>query len=214
MFIAKLIVFVIMWIVFPKFINQIKCNGFMKIFRFFFGKIKYFFQRIYRTLNVKKSSHYVWKELIKYHKRSGWRFGQFDNEKYIECGFKVDDANCVDFNYAVGSAKLVFKSIILQRFEEENINDILVLASHFNGLLNFGTVKVSAKYNYVEFVFSRDLLTYSLYPGEINSDTDTHFELSKDIFWSFDNMITTGDDPVFVFSELLRKKEEEKNASN
>jgi hypothetical protein len=80
--------------------------------------------------------------------------------------------------------------------------------------LNFGTVKVSAKYNYVEFVFSRDLLTYSLYPGEINSDTDTHFELSKDIFWSFNNMIETGEDPVFVFSELLRKKEDEKNASN
>ena len=214
MIIVKIIVIVFFWMIFPKFIGQIKISGIMKKMRFRLGKIKNVFRRIYRLLNVNKSEHYAWIELLKYHKNSGWRFGQFDNEKYIECGFKVDDANCVDFNYAVGSAKLVFKSIILQRFEEENINDILVLASHFNGLLNFGTVKVSAKYNYVEFVFSRDLLTYSLYPGEINSDTDTHFELSKEIFWSFNNMIETGEDPVFVFSELLRKKEDEKNASN
>jgi hypothetical protein len=46
-----------------------------------------------------------------------------------------------------------------------------------------------------------------LYSGEINSDTDTHFELTKDVFWAFNNMIVTGDDPVFVFSELMRNKE-------
>ncbi len=186
----------------------------MKTMRFIFSKIKYFFQRIYRTLNVKKSSHYVWKELLKFHKSSGWNFGQFDNDKHIECGFKLDDTTCVDFNYLVSSGRLIFRSTILQRFDEEITNDVLVLASHFNGLLNFGTVKVSVKYNYVEFVYSRDLLTYSLFPGEINSDTDTHFDLTQDCFWSFRNMIETGDDPVFVFSELLRKKEDEKNASN
>jgi hypothetical protein len=186
----------------------------MKIIRFNFSKIKFVFKRIYRTLNVKKSSQYVWKELIKYHKTSGWNFGQFDNDKHIECGFKVDAINCVDFNYAVDSGRLFFRSTILQNFNEEFTNDILVLASHFNGLLNFGTVKVSVKYNYVEFLFSRDLLIYSLYPGEINNDTDTHFELTKDIFWSFNRMIATGEDPVFIFSELLRKKEEEKNPAD
>ena len=94
-------------------------------------------------------------------------------------GFKVDDTNCVDFNYAVSSGKLLFRATILQRFDEEITNDVLVLASHFNGLLNFGTVKVSVKYNYVEFVYSRDLLTYSLFPGEINTDTDIHFNLTQ-----------------------------------
>ena len=93
-------------------------------------------------------------------------------------------------------------------------NDVLVLASHFNGLLNFGTVKVSVKYNYVEFIYSRDLLTYSLFPGEISSDTDIHFELTKDCFWSFTNLIETGDDPVFVFSELMRRNNKEDNTGN
>ena len=205
MIIVRIVVFIILWRVYPKIISSL-----MKTVRFLFSKIKYFFERIYRTLNVKKASHFVWKELIKYHKSSGWNFGQFDNDKHIKCNFKMDDTTCTDFNYAVGSDRLLFTSTILQEFDEEITNDILVLASHFNGLLNFGVVKVSVKYNYVEFIYSRDLLTYSLFPGEISRDTDIHFEITKDCFWSFRNMIETGQDPVFVFSDFLRKKEEEK----
>ncbi len=214
MIIAKLIVFFFMWFVLPKFIRHLKIGVIMKKIRYVSSKIKFLFKRIYRLLTISKSSQYVWKDLINYHKNSGWRYGQFENEKYIECSFKVDETNCVDFNYAVNSGKLVFRSTILPSFDEEATNDILVLASHFNGLLNFGSVKVSVKYNYVEFVYSRDLLTYSLYPGEINSDTDAHFDLTKDCFWTFNNLIESGEDPVFVFSELLKRKDEESNADN
>lgn len=185
----------------------------MRKTRLFFNKIKFSSQRIYRILNVKKSTDFVWKELIKFHKNSGWNFGQFDNDKRLASSFKVDDTNYVDFNYVVSSDTLTFRATILPSFDEEITNDILVLASHFNGLLSFSVVKVSVKYNFVEFIYSRDLLTYSLFPGEINSDTDTHFCLTKDCFWSFNNLIETGDDPVFVFSELLRRKEEERENS-
>jgi hypothetical protein len=175
-----------------------------------YRKIKFTLKRIYRLLNVKHASHYVWIDLIKFHKKSGWIFGQYDKEKSIECGFKVDDTNYVDFHYSVRSGKLIFRSTILKRFDEEITNDILVLASHFNGLLPCGAVKVSVKYNHVEFIYSRDLLTYSLFPGEIDSDTDTHYKLTKDCLWSFTNLIETGEDPVFVFSEFLRRYEAKK----
>ena len=186
----------------------------MKTVKVIFNKIKNRVRRIYRTLTVVKSPQYVWKELIKYHKISGWRFGQFDNDSQIECCFKVNEINSVSFTYTVKPDNLLFRATILENFDEELTNDILVLASHFNGLLNFGVVKVSVKYNFVEFVYSRDLLTYSLFPGEINSDTDIHYRLAKDCFWSFTNLIETGEDPVFIFSELLRRKDEEKNTSN
>ena len=115
----------------------------------------------------------------------------------------------MNFIYAVNSERLTFRSIILHSFDEEITNDILVLASHFNSLLPFGVVRVSLKYNYVEVVYSRDILTYSLFLGEIESDTNLHFQISKDCILSFTNLIETGDDPVFVFSEFLRRKEEE-----
>jgi hypothetical protein len=179
-----------------------------------YRKIRFALKRIYRLLNVKNDSHYVWIELIKFHKNSGWNFGQFEKKKYIECGFKVDDRNYVDFKYSISSGKLTFRSTILKRFDEEITNDILVLASHFNALLGFGVVKVNIKYNQVEFIYSRDLLTYSLYPGEIDSDTDTHYKLTKDCLWSFTNLIESGEDPVFVFSEFLRRKDTKKIDGN
>lgn len=210
--IVRLLLFVVLWSSGIISLTPFK-NFIMRKTRFIFNKIKFSSQRIYRILNSKKSTDFVWKELIKFHKSSGWNFGQFDNDKHIECAFKVDDTNYVNFNYVVSSGNLTFRATILQSFDEEITNDILVLASHFNGLLSFGVVKVSIKYNYVEFIYSRDLLTYSLFPGEINSDTETHFKLTKDCFWSFTNLIETGDDPVFVFSELLKRKEEESKNS-
>ena len=211
MFIAKLIVFFIMWFVIPNYVRQPKISGFMKKIRYVSSKIKFLFQRIYRLLTFSKSPQFVWEDLIKYHKRSGWRFGQFNNEKTIECNFKIDETNTVNFSYTVDSGKLIFRSSILQSFDEENTNDILVLASHFNSLLNFGVVKVSINYNCVDFVYTRDLLTYSLFSGEIDDDTTVHFNLTKDIFWSFSNMVSTGDDPVFVFSELMKRREKNNN---
>jgi len=57
------------------------------------------FRRIYRLLNVKKRSEIVWEELIKFHKEEGWNFGQFDNKKYIETIFNLDDDFRIKFTY-------------------------------------------------------------------------------------------------------------------
>lgn len=192
-----------------KFLSPFK-NFVMRQMKFAYSKIKFTSQKIYRLLNVKNAAQYVWKELIEFHSIRGRKFGQYDNDQYIECSFPIDDTNYVHCYYAVSFETLTFRSIILPSFDEEITNDILVLASHFNGLLTFGVVKVSIKYNYVEVLYSRDVLTYSLFPGEIESDTNTHFKLTKDCFWSFTNLIETGDDPVFVFSELLKRKEEDR----
>lgn len=203
--IVRFLLFVGLWSLFTVTLTPFK-NFITRKMKSVYNKIKFTSRRIYRVLNVNKFPDFVWKELIKFHKSAEWNFGQFDNNKHIECTFAVDDTNYVNFNYTVNSDNLTFRSIILQSFNEEITNDILILASHFNGLLSFGVVKVSIKYNYVEFEYSRDLLTYSLFSSEINSDTDTHFKLTKDCFWSFTNLIETGDDPVFIFSELLRRK--------
>ena len=173
-----------------------------------FNKIKYTFKRFYRILNVKKRSEFVWKDLIKYNQKKGWTFGQYETEKRIETSFSVDENNVLDFNYKVNENKLAFTSIILSEFDEDKSNDLLLLAAHFNSLLHFGVVIVSTKYNYVGFTHSGDLITYMLFDGEIDEDLIRHFNITKDVFWSFKTLLETGDDPVFVFSELLRRNEE------
>ena len=209
MIIARIIVFLFFLILFPKIITSS-----MNTMKKKYNKTKSVFRRIYRTLTVKNSSYYVWKELIKHHQSSGWRYGQFDNDKLIECTFKVHETNNVNFNYSVSDYDLTFRSTLLENFDEEFTNDIFVLASHFNALLNFGVVKVSTKYNCVDFVYLRHSLVYSLFPGEISSDTATHFQLTKDCLWAFTNLIETKEAPVFVIAELLKKREDERNENN
>ena len=114
----------------------------------------------------------------------------------------------------MGRDKLEFQSLILNSFDEDRTTDILVLASHFNGLLNFGKVSVSTKYNCVELIHSGDLVTYMLFPGEIHSDLRVHYDITLDCFWAFSNLIETDDDPVFVISELLRRKDNDNQANN
>lgn len=187
--------------------NFIK-NSIMKNITSLGVKIKYTFQRFYRILNVKKRSEFVWKDLIKYNREVGWSFGQYEKEKRIETSFSVDENNILNFNYTVKESEIAFISIILSEFDEDKSNDLLLLAAHFNSLFSFGVVKVSTKYNNVVFKYSGDLITYMLYPGEIGEDITRHFNTTEDVFWSFQTLLETGDDPVFVFSELLRRNEE------
>lgn len=202
-FIVQIGVFIIVALIYKYLKNNI-----MKWISPFFNKIKYTSIRFYRILNVKKRTEFVWKDLIKYNQKEAWRYGQFEKEKRIENIFTVIDNHSITFNYTVTDDKLEFSAIILNRFDEDKTNDLLVLASHFNSMLIFGVVKVNIKYNYVEFTHYGDLLTYMLFNGEIDSDHITHFNITKDVFWSFKTLLETGDDPVFVFSELLRQKEE------
>ena len=179
----------------------------MSISSFFYRNLKYPLRQFYRLLNPRKASRFVWQELLDYHKNGSWNFGQFDHEKNIRCLFTVSDHQSLDFNYTVEQHTLTFSSILLSSFDEERTNDIMVLASHFNNMLNYGVVRVSLHYNYVELVLSGDLLLFSLYPSRIKNYTDMHYGLTKDCHWAFGTMMATGDDPVFVFSELLRSKE-------
>ena len=53
-----------------------------------------------------------------------------------------------------------------------------------------------------------------IFPSRIDLDISNHFNYTKDCFWSFTNLIETGDDPVFVFSELMRRNSEVDNTGN
>jgi hypothetical protein len=212
MIIIKLIILIVL-ITYSYQIKDFIKNSIMKNITSLGVKIKYTFKRFYRILNVKKRSEFVWKDLIKYNQKKGWTFGQYETEKRIETSFSVDENNVLNFNYTVKEEKLAFTSIILSEFDEDKSNDLLLLAAHFNSLLSFGVVIVSTKYNYVGFTHSGDLITYMLFDGEIDEDLRRHFNITKDVFWSFKTLLETGDDPVFVFSELLRRNEE-KNKDN
>lgn len=183
---------------------------FMKYYYRFIGTLR----RIHRLLNVKKRSEIVWKELITLQIEENWYFGQFENEKYILTTFTDKENREQKFRYEITKNNLKFHSFILNSFDEDKTNDILVLASHLNELISFGKVSVSTKYNCVQFIYDGDLVNYMLFPGEIHSDLRSHYHLTIDCIWAFSNLIETNEDPVFVISELLRRKEDKEKTTD
>ena len=176
-----------------------------------YHRILNFLRRLYRLCTIKNVSKHVWRDLVEYHDNSKWSFGKYEKEKRIECNFKINDTDNVDFEYSVDDRQFILKSTLLHQFDEEITDDVFILASHFNTLLNFGVVRVSVKYNFVSYEFSRDLLVYYLYSGEISRDTDYHFNIAKDCYWAFKKLVETGVEPVFIISELLKRNDEKNN---
>ena len=202
MLIAKVMIFALIINLFSSF----KKESLMKIVNMF-RYIPVYSQRVYRLIRVNHRSDIVWKELIKLHKKENWHFGQYDNENYIRTTFADDNNNDLNFHYQVTNDKLVYRAVIAGDFNEDNTNDIMLLSSHLNSLLTFGMVRVNIKDNYVEFVYQGDLLVYMLYPGEIHTDIDRHFRITSDCSWAFTHLLKSGDEPVFVIAELLKRNE-------
>lgn len=205
--IFKIVVFILFWYLLPAIVKFFKAKIYPMILKTL-ELIKFKFTLLYRSITIKKSAKYVWKELLKHHKNGEWRHGQYDN--YVECNFNVDDNNTLRFIYEVEDKGLTFRSFILVDFDDEISTQLMILASHFNNLLSFGVVQVNLKYHYVEFSYTRDLFVYSFFPGTIENDTLRHFNLTKNIFWAFNELLSSGEEPVFIFSELLRRMEVEK----
>ena len=197
----------IVFILLISFITFLIQNRSMKITNPF-RNIPVHIKRIYRLLRVNHRSQIVWNELIKLHRKENWNFGLYENERYIRTTFK-DNNNELEFNYQVTDEKLILRAIIAVGFSEENITDIMILSSHLNNLLTFGMVRVNIDDNYVEFIYHGDLLTYMLYPVVIHSNIGRHFRITSDCYWAFSHMLNSGEEPVFVISELLKRNEEQ-----
>jgi hypothetical protein len=180
----------------------------MKKIKLIYRKTKSTFQKWYRLLNVKKSILFIWKELFSIRIKTGWIFGPFDTDRPIECCFTYDKEKAIHFYYNLTPNRLNFTGVVLSSFKKEHTNDLLVLASHFNSFSNLGVVKVNLENNYVEMEYDGETFNYSIFPGEIDSDMTAHYEMVRDCFWSYDNLLETGEDPKFVISELMKRREE------
>lgn len=181
----------------------------MKLFNFY-RRILVHFRTINRLLRVNNRSEIVWNELIKLHKDSGWRFWRYDNEKYIETSFTTDNGVTLKFHYSIANEQLLFRTAILLEFDIESTNDVMVLSSHFNGLLAYGVVSVKIQQNCVEYSYSGDILRYLICPNTIYEDMKNHYMVAKDCHLAFSKMLNSGDDPVFVMAELINRTKQDK----
>ena len=175
-------------------------------------RIKFYLKTIYRlSLKSDKQQDILWKDLKKIIDLLNLNAGFYEKEKYAIVKFYVNDDKRAEFCYCISEGYYVCRVKILSDFSPELTTDIFVLASHFNNLMNLGTVSVNVEYQYVEYFIKSDMVVPLLFNGEIHSQMISHFETSKLIFAGFQRLVQENEAPAIIIADLMKETNEEKN---
>lgn len=169
--------------------------------------------KIWRKLkDIKNRKEHVWTTLKKYHKESGNNYGTYEKEKYIEICFSLDNNNKVVKKYIhhIDEQNDSLKSIVYisEGFDSDKAKDILILASHFNSLMNKGHVIVNTDKETISMEYRIPLLIPYLYELEIHNQCQDHYNHSRDIVWAFNRLLIFDEDPIFIMVDLMKKIKE------
>ena len=177
------------------------------------NKLKEYFNRIYRlSLSPEKQEVLVWEDLKKLHALAGWRYGVYENEKYVETVFEIADEKPTTYFYIIFEGYYHCRVAILENYPEELTTELFVLATHFNNLLKNGGVLINVESQSIEYNLKREILIPLLYPGEIHEQLVGHFGASKDIYWACQRLIEENEAPAIIIADLLRMKETEETS--
>jgi hypothetical protein len=172
-------------------------------------KIKYYLKRIYRiSLSFEKQEKLVWNDLKKFHAGTDWKSGVFEKEKYVETVFRLDEKRSGIFYYMIYDGRYHCRVKVLENYPEELTTDIFILAAHLNNVLNNGVVVVNVNSQYVEYYQKRDLVIPLLYTDDIYDQLIRHFNISKDIYFAFERLVTEQEAPAIIIADLLKKNDD------
>lgn len=175
-------------------------------------RIKFYLKTIYRlSLKSDKQQDILWEDLKKILDLLNLNAGFYEKEKYAIVEFNINDDKLAEFCYCISNGYYVCRVKILSDFSPELTTDIFVLASHFNNLMNLGTVSVNVEYQIVEYSIKSDMVVPLLFNGEIHSQMIRHFETSKLIFEGFQRLVKDNEAPAIIIADLIRETNEERN---
>ena len=120
--------------------------------------ITIFLTRIYRSV-LPSSAHeeIVWKDLKNLFDKMQWRFGVFEKEKHIESSFEIDKDISSTFHYMIYNENHHCRTLVANKYPTHLTSNIFILASHFNNLLQNGTVKIKGKNIMIEALEDVDI---------------------------------------------------------
>ena len=173
-------------------------------------KIKMYLKRMYRiTRSIEKQEELVWTDLKKFHSGTNWKSGVYERERYIETIFGLSDQRSDTFYYMIYDGRYHCRVKVLENFPEELVNEVFILATHMNNVLNNGVVIVNVNSGYVEFHQKRDLVVPLIYTGDIYDQLIRHYNTSKDVYMAFRRLVIEQEAPAIIIADLLKKNEEE-----
>jgi hypothetical protein len=165
-------------------------------------------KKVYRLLRANKTSDFVWNDLKQTMEKENFHNGVFESNKCIELQFNNNDKSIGTYFISIyeESNTITGFTNIIESYNDDRTIDLFVLASHFNSRLNKGIVTINTESSNVSFMVTGDLFSHSIFPENSLDMLEYLYHSSNDIRWAFNRLLTTDQDPVFVFSELLDRK--------
>ena len=173
--------------------------------------IRLVWQRLLRVFKIKTRNVVVWNDLLSVFRNSQYRYAVQEREEVVAAYFSIDDDTQYHFLYGIADDALHMRVEILNGFDIELTGEMMILAGHFNNRILPGFVEVNAEDGTVTFLFREPLMQYLFLVRRIDDDIIRHYIIARDVLWAFKELQQTREDPVFVFSELVRKRQAEDN---
>lgn len=155
-----------------------------------------------------KWSDVVWKDLVNLHKEAGWQSGHFDNDRFVETRFLVDEGDTMkSFYYFVDNLEYKCRVKILENYPVDCTTDLFILATHFNNLLNFGCVRVNTELGFVEYSLNTDLQLVYMDKNLMHFAMIKHHDVSRQVYWAFQRLLNSDDEPALIIADVLKMSE-------
>lgn len=156
----------------------------------------------------------AWENWIRFLQHQKIRFARYDQEQSTEFRFfnEQEDA-CVRFQAQQQDGIIYFSASIALSAYNGDMDNVLKLSAHLNTFINLGTIRVYIERGLVEHQFRIRSAEYALYPKYIANDFYRQYGMIQDLQWALDEMGKTGEDPLFIVAELIRRHENQAASS-
>ena len=173
-----------------------------------FKKIVLFLEmQFYAMRGEKRHEQIVWKLLKKELKIVPFKHEVNESEKTVYTKFHLAPNILGRFWYMMFYDRLFFRAIIIPNYPVEQTTNIFILAQHFNNQVNHGSVIVDVPLNYIEFRTTYHFPEIIFTKNAIEKHIHYHFNISCDIYWAFNKMLSENEVPAYIIAELIAKRE-------
>ena len=189
------------------------------LFDFKFDEVKKWIKKTYKKIVLflelqfyamrgeKHHEQIVWKLLKKELKIVPFKHEVNESEKTVYTKFHLAPNILGRFWYMMFYDRLFFRAIIVPNYPVEQTTNIFILAQHFNNQVNHGSVVVDVPLNYIEFRTTYHFPEIIFTKNAIEKHIHYHYNISCDIYWAFNKMLTENEEPAYIIAELIAKRE-------
>lgn len=173
------------------------------------GKIKNYLRNIYRlALPAEKQENLVWKEVLSFFEKEGWPVRIYEDRKIAAIRLPLSRDRDREFFFGISDHNFFCMVDVVSGFPDAVINDLFILATHYNNILNEGSVQVGVEERNVLFTATIQVIIPLLYRGVIEDQIFRHVSAAEDAFDIFEKLVYDGEEPAIIMAGLYLKSKE------